>query len=271
MAGFYTDVPGNRFAYHLDGTAIYIIDSTNTLTNITSGAASFNDEDGDYPQYSGQSFLFIFPELRNLSGYYFNDMWGVGPQSLQFSSDTTTGLDGTWTTIVNPWARDMTGGTLPSYRTKINPVSAGSVKGLKFNFGSSGIRPANIHLYGDIPSSSNPDRLIFWEPVNNNATGGSWFDWGDLVQGTSQTKTFRIKNNSGTKTANSILLTAGTETFAMSVDFSSDDITYTPSLSLGDLAPGAVTGVLYVRRTVPASEPLRMQAAYFKAAASSWT
>lgn len=274
MAGFYPNVPGNRFAYHLDGTKIYTIDATNTLTDITNQAALFNDEDTDY--YSTPtmvSLMFMFPELRTLSGYFYLDNWSGTWTTLQVSSDTTTGLDGTWTTAVNPWTKDTSIATpTPDYRTKINPLTASSVKALKFNFsGSTVSRLYLIHLYGSIPATSNPDRLVFWEPVNNNATGGAYFDWGDLVQGSSQTKQFRIMNNSSTKTANSITLSAGVETFGMTASFSADGTNYSATLNIGNLGPGALSNVLYVKRDVPASEPLQLQAIHYKASAGSWT
>lgn len=273
MAGFYPDVPANRFAYHLDGTKVFGLDASNVLTELTAAqTAIMNDEDSDW-QTIGPfvALIFIFPELRDISGYYFDDFWGVASGALQSSTDTTTGLDGTWTSIVNPWLKQVTVDPLPTYRTAISPATAGSIKALKFNFASSSIRPAAVHLYGSIPATSNPDRLIFWEPTNNVATTGAYFDWGDVVQGTSQTKQFRIKNNSSTLTANSINLSTGAETFAMSVTFSTDNVTYNASINIGNLAPGALSSVLYVKRTVPAAEPLRIQACRMKASAGSWT
>lgn len=274
MAGYYPDVPGNRFAYHLDGTKVYTIDNTNTLTDITAQAATFNDEDGDYYGTPSMiSLMFLFPELRDVNGYFYLDNWSGGWNSLQVSTDTTTGLDGTWTTAINPWIKDTSISTpAPDYRTKINPLSASSVKALKFNFNAmTNSRLYVLHLYGSIPPTSNPDRLIFWEPVNNNATGGAYFDWGDLIQGSSQTKQFRIKNNSSTKTANSITLSAGVETYGMSAAFSLDNVTYSATLNIGTLAPGAISSVIYVKRTVPANEPLQLQAIHYKASAASWT
>src|SRR5690242_6124663 len=129
MAGFYPDVPANRFAYHLDGTKIFELDSAKTLTEITSQAAAFNDEDGDNATtYGAVALIFIFPELRDINGYYLVDNWGGTPGALQYSTNTTTGLDGTWTTIVNPWSRFVSTNPSPTYRTTISPAVAGSVK-----------------------------------------------------------------------------------------------------------------------------------------------
>jgi hypothetical protein len=269
MAGFYPDVPGQRFAYHLDGTKIYLLDDSNVLTDITSIAATINDEDADYANVGIGRIIFLFPEKRNLSGYYF-DGYFQGT-NLYVSSDTTTLLDGTWTSIANPWIANNVGDPLPEYRQNINPITAGSVKALKFtNSPGNGYRIYSIHLYGSIAATENPDRLIFWNATLDQATDGPYFDWGDVVQGQSYTKTFRIKNNSSSKTAQSIGLSAGAETFGMAVQFSTDNVTYTPTLTIGDLAPGAISSTVYVKRSVPASEPLQLQVCRFKASAGSW-
>lgn len=273
MAGFYPDVPANRFALHLDGTQAYTIDSTNNITSITSQLPTLvNDEDDDTSTTfrSKTAVVFIFPELRDIAGYYYNDSES-GQGSMQVSNDTTNGLDGTWTTIANPFLNHNTNVT-PGYRTAIRTVTAGGVKAVKFNFGAYGYRDARaVHLYGTIPEAQNPDRLVFWEPVNNNPTPGAWFDWGDIQQGTSATKQFRIKNNSSTLTANDVTLSSGAVTHSMSLEFSTDGTTYSASPNVGNIAPGATSSILYVRRNVPSSEPMRPQACTISASAASWS
>lgn len=272
MAGFYPDVPDRRFAYHLDGTAVYGIDMSDTLVNFSAGISSFTDEDGDYYQPGGtyKTLLFVFPELRNLTGYYIMETLDTAA-SLQVSSDTTDGLNGTWTTIQNPWIRATDGTPIPDYRTQINTVAGGLVKAVRFNRPGGTFRIYCVHLYGNIPAAQNPNRLIFWQPVTDAQTPGAYFDWGDVVQGQSYTKQFRIKNNSAAQTANGVTLTSGAETFGMNVQYSTDNVTYNPSLNIGNLAPGAISSVLYVRRSVPGAEPLQAQACYFRARATSWT
>lgn len=269
MAGFYPDVPGNRFPYHLDGTKIYLHDDNNVLTDVTSIAATINDEDADYANLGAGRLVFLFPEKRDLSGYYFDGYYQG--TNLYVSSDTTNLLDGTWTSIANPWIANNVGDPLPEYRQNINPITAGSVKALKFtNSPTNGFRIYSLHLYGSIPAIENPNRLIFWDASLDQPTGGAYFDWGDVVQGQSYTKTFRVKNNSSTQTAQSITLSTGSETFGMALQFSTDNVTYTPTLSIGNLAAGATSSTIYAKRSVPASEPLQLQACRLKASASTW-
>lgn len=275
MAGFYPDVPDNRMAYHLDGTKIYIKHPDNTLTDITGNAAALNDEDGDAGYTNGYIYgyelVFVFPELRDIRGYFWANTNSITPRAIKVSTDTTNLLDGTWTSIVDPFS--YSAAVYPNYRKNVNLANAGNVKALSFTFDF----PANarsivaVHLYGFIPPAESPQRLIFWDPTLNQQVSGAHFDWGDVVQGTSYTKTFRINNNSPTLTANSVGLSAGAETYAMSVEFSADGTTYTPTIDIGNLAPSATSGILHVRRNVPAAEPLRAQVCRFRAAAGSWT
>lgn len=275
MAGFYPNVPDNRMAYHLDGTRVYVKDTGNTLTQLTAAQiATMNDEDGDgYAAPSGNvELIFSFPEPRDVRGYFFVYNDNFTPTSLRVSSDTTNLLDGTWTSIASPWTYVISTIT-PNYRSMINTVSAGNVKAL--SFGVTGFNGARsilaLHLYGFIPLAQTTQRLIFWDPTLAQQVNGAHFDWGDVVQGTSYVKTFRIKNNSPTLTANSIVISSATETFAMAVEFSTNGTTYTPTINIGNLAPDATSAVLYVRRPVPAAEPLRLQASRFQAVAGSWT
>lgn len=268
MAGYYPDVPDNRFAYHLDGTKIYTLDANETLVDITSTAALMNDEDSDSTStMNGKgNVIFLFPEKRDLSGYYLDGYYGGG--ALQASSDTTTLLDGTWTTVVNPWVANNVGDPTPEYRQNINSITAGSVKALKFVGDMRQVY--SLHLYGSITAGENPDRLIFWDSSLDQPTTGAYFDFGDVTQGQTYTKQFRIKNNSSSKTASSITLSSGNETYDMALQFSTDGVTYTPTVNIGNLGPSSLSGILYAQRAVPSTEGLQAHVCRLKASASSW-
>lgn len=274
MAGFYPDVPGNRFAYHADGTQMYLKDSLNNLTQLsTDDLSKLNDEDNDSAatgDVDAKTLIVIFPEMRNFTGYYIDCDSSAG--ALKTSTDTTNGLDGNWTTVAANFNIRAPSDPVPDYRTSATAVAGGVVKAISFSFGDPSFSSVInvLHLYGTVPLTENPDRLIFWEPVNDNATSGTYFDWGDLAQGTVSTKQFRIKNNSSTKTASSITLSSTAVTFAMTVELSTDGTNYASTINIGDLAPGTISSVLYVRRTVPAAEPLRPQALYLQASATTW-
>lgn len=280
MAGFYPDVPGHRFAYHVDGTKIFLLNAaTSILTEVTSQAATLNNEGDDYVSGEGNtSIIFVFPEARNLQGYFVakynsgNRNYTMG--TMHVSTDTTDGLDGTWTVLVNPTSYTIASDSIvPNFRSSIATSSASNIKGVKFDYSSGydvdGFRA--IHFYGNIPLTESPDRLAFWHPTLDSQLDGAYFDWGDDVQGQSYTKKFRIKNNSSSKTANSIMLSSGTQTGSMAIDFSTDGSTYTSSLNIGNLAPGAMSGELYARRSVAADEGLNTRTCYLSAVAGNWS
>lgn len=277
MAGFYPDVPANRLAYHLDGTVVLLKDSSNGLTDITGSSVNLNDEDASSLVYATpyNAVIFLFPALRNIQAYfasYDRNASSFNPGTLQASSDTTNGLDGTWSTVVNPWVVTENS-VVPDYRNSIDAGAASMIKALRFNYthGGYSYNLRALHLYGTIPLTENPDRLIFWEPINNNETPGPYFDWGDIPRGTASTKQFRIRNNSATQVANSITISASAATYTMAVEFSTDNVSFASSINIGNLASGATSSILYVRRTVPAGEPLRVQAVRMSAVAGSWT
>lgn len=253
---------------------MYLKDSLNNLVQLTTDDLSMlNDEDNDSAatgDVDAHTLIVIFPEMRNFTGYYMDCDSSAG--ALKTSADTTNGLDGNWTTVAANFNMRAPADPVPDYRTNATAVAGGLVKAISFDFGNptySSVINA-LHLYGTIPLTENPDRLIFWEPVNDNAVSGTYFDWGDLAQGTVHTKQFRIKNNSSTKTASSITLSSTAVTFAMTVELSTDDTNYGSTINIGDLGAGATSTVIYVRRTVPSAEPLRPQALYLQASAATW-
>jgi hypothetical protein len=130
-----------------------------------------------------------------------------------------------------------------------------------------------LHLYGSRPTTS-VDRLAFWHPTTDQAIGTADLDFGDIAQGTSVTKQFRIKNISGTLTANSITLQVSDllpEYTGTGLQVSTDNVTYQNSVNIGNLASGIISPTLYVRRTVPGAETTTQRQARLLAHAASWT
>lgn len=275
MAGYYPDVPANRFAYHLDGTKAYLRSADNSLAELsTAQLTTLNDEDTTAVAFQGtNSVLFIFPEKRNLQAHFISRQVydGITPTTTEVSVDTTNGLDGTWNAIENPWTW-VDDAVVPDYRQNIHPVAPGLIKAVRFNYSvrySGNVRA--IHLYGTVPPTENPDRLIFWDSSQDIAAKDSIMDWGDISRGTQEVKQLRLKNNSSTKVANNISVTSAATSYTMTVEFSTDGATYSSTIAIPTLASGEVSAKLYVRRAVPAGEPLRVQAACVRATAASWS
>lgn len=284
----YPAAPGKRMAYDRDGSAGGWWATGSSIVSM-SGAdlQNLNNEASDNlnspVSSSGPGTIaafIIFPELRDIVGWFIrgSGQFGLTPANFQWSANTTTGLDGTWTDITANWG-PLSSSVNPDYRTSINTVSLTGVKGVRMlgtaASGSTILEPFALHLYGGPSSGQNPDSLRIWQPVKNAEVTGV-LDEGDIARGTSNTLTFRVHNQSGTKTAHSVTISAEALTDASTsllgqYLFSTDNITYASSLSLGDLGPGATTAVLYVRDNVDPAAALGPWAARIVASASSFS
>jgi hypothetical protein len=282
MAGNYPDVPGPRLAYDRDGSIGFVINNANIVTELSSyELQALNDEDNDgaYIPYGGGYLGIIFPELRDIVGYFIAGGNVLG--EIQTSPDTTTGLDGTWTTVVptpvqyNPVS--------PNYRTNIAAVTWSGIKAIRWAGGEwnhDAIYYA-AHFYGSIVSGETPDRLRLWhptldQPLDDQAVSpdGAYFDWGNAPQNTSQDRDFRVKNNSASLTANTIVISTEALTPATIPEtriVSKDGVTFGATATITSLAPGAISAVCTLRRDTPSNATLSIWAARIVAQAASWT
>lgn len=288
MAGAYPDVPSNRMAYDRDGTQVYLIDALNAISQLTSiQAQGLNDENDTSPltvygQGSKGSLLFYFSELRDFAGFFIADAnvpgWNPGALGIAVSSDTTNGLDGTWTTI----ASDVhpVGPTRPTYRTGIASVARFGIRAVRISGSvgapSMGFQPCAIHLYGNIAAGQNTKRLAIWHPTLDQHVTGAYFDWGNAPRSSSADRPFRIKNLSPTLTANDINISVDATTDTTpSVPaqhlLSTDAATFTGAIAVSTLPPGGISSVLTLRRNTPSNATLSVWAVRLLAQATSWS
>jgi hypothetical protein len=232
--------------------------------------AVLNNESTDESSDVGVNWLgWIFPAARDISGTYFHIGSGTVAY-LQWSSNTTNGIDGTWTTLTTSYTNGA-----GNWRLNIYPLSLTGVKGMRVWLNGSGADPQMAHFFGQPTVAGN--RLALWHPTSDIAADGALFDWGDAPQTSTATKTFRVKNLSSTFTANDIAVTMVDSTdsspsFTDAHTLSADGTTFTASLSsIGNIAPGAISGVLHVRRVWAVNQPLSIRAAMIKAAPTSWS
>lgn len=290
MAGSYPDVPGRRFAYHLDGTFLVRRYAAGSVGDISSSMPSINNHDqasylrldNENSTASGRYIAFVFPELRNIDGYFIRFSTSAGGnftiQDIEVSSDTTDGAGGTWTSVSPTWTAQSA--MSPNWRQNITGLSATNVKAIKFRFtwttssnswSNYEVFFYDMHFYGSVVAGENPNRLRAWHPTLDQEVSGAYFDFADIAQGTQLTKQFRIKNDSATLTAQNITLSQDDiPGGGMGVTFSTDGTTFTSPLVIGNIAPGATSSILYVRRTVGPSETVQLRASLIKAIASSW-
>ncbi len=288
MAGTYPDVPGYRFAYDKDGTTMLIAPVTSGVSTIIqpSQATFLNSiSDGntgsqriDTHLNGGTYVVLLFPEVRNISGYFIHDSSssGNGRVEVSTSSNTTNGIDGAWTIqqtqYVGTYNSNNGGNPTPFNRTAIQAVNWNAVTAVRFNIG--GLVVWHLHLYGSIATTNSPDRLRIVDLSGNDIA--AQLDFGDIRQRNNSTKQFQVVNNSSTLTANNITVTLDVPTDASPTlvgqyQLSTDNTAYANAINIGTLAPGASSSTLYVRDTVNATAQLGPWSLRLIASANTWS
>lgn len=297
MAGVYADIPGTRFALDQDGSVM-------KWRNFTTGSA-WTDVTGSIAESqkvsTGTSISLLnanissnytqvvvaFPEARSIAGIYCHLGYTGDRASTnytwEYSTNTTDGTDGSWTTFTVTFGSigqhdNTSDNSKPYYRSDIATLSLSNVTGIRVRwFG--GVNTGEIsqiyvlHIYGSRPDVV-VDRLAFWHPSSDQVIGHAALDFGDIAQGTSVTRQFRLKNLSGTLTANSITLQVSDllpEYGGTDLEVSTDNVVYQSSVNIGNLASGAISSTLYVRRTVPGAASTTQRHARLLANAASWS
>ena len=297
MAGLYPDVPSHRMPYHADGSVVFRVNGDGTPTEMSAAdVAKMNDEGADYAE-TNNSVLgvsvyvgVLFPEKRNLLGYFLCAKRLLSTSSylvvsaIEVSSDSTNGADGTWTSLGAPesWEDDPAGLSL-KIRENIASVSQLGITGVRFNFylysrGTNYKFAINaMHFYGVIASGENPNRLELWDSAGTARLGGADMDWGNAARGSSDDIEFTVKNLSATQTANDIIVaieaspTETTPPVAGQHLLSDDGVNFASYLEIGNLAPGAVSSVLTLRRITPDNAVLGLWVAKVVATPDSMT
>lgn len=291
MAGIYPDIPATRFALDQDGTIAKYrnISTASNWTDITASLSNVIDAGfEDYMNITGINryetweLALAFPESRTINGMfgaYKSDGGGEGAPVFYYSTDTTDGTDGTWNTFTGPTWRISSGILKPYYRTDIGsfgPLTNVSGLRIRQTHPSQGTNTLDrifaLHIYGSRPIVS-VDRLAFWDPTVDQALTPAYLDFGDHPQGTTTTRQFRIKNLSGTLTANTITVAVNDldNEFAGNVLLSLDNTNYLASINIGNLAAGVISATLYVRRVVPGAETPNQRTARLLANATTWS
>jgi hypothetical protein len=296
MAGNYPDYINNRMAYHLDGTVGVGWRVGGSTTVLSAGQLqTLNNESDDFVSIQGlggytsddpnYSLALVFPEARDLSGFftalsYGGSSTGDATRVCETSTDTTNGIDGTWTAIVGQtWDFSQTTVAPDSYRESsaglTNHTDRTGIVGIRWRMERAGSSRTidwdmkAVHLFGRISAAT--DRLELWHPTLDQRVGAAYFDWGNAERASTAQIDFRVKNLSGTKTAGATAVTLTTLTDSASAfdnahTFSDDGgTTWLSSLTLASIAPGAISPVYKLRRVYDASQPLSTWAGYISA------
>lgn len=291
MAGAYPDNPSRRIAYDDDATVVLLAEEAGGQTGFgdppgiayanasVADMDAINDEDfASVISASGSSVVnfvtMLFPEKRDIDGlYHVTSATSVSEfHTAAKSLDTTNGYDGTWSDLALTDLHDIAW-VADHYRDNIESQSEINVLGLMFKVkGSLGSQHRLIHIYGTQSAAGTPDRLLYLDPDDADAEFTKPLDFGDVPRGQTQTDTFKIKNNSSTVSANTVVVTAE-DLFGGAgpwYTFSDDDISYSASLGLGNLA-AAATKLVYVKQVVPDAQAPGVYVARVKATQASWS
>jgi hypothetical protein len=284
MAGSYPDVPGRRMAYDDDGCVFVWTEGPSGASEIdipaggngserwrenyaASDLQELNNEDtanipdlartGAGTNDQGSVWCIIFPELRDIDGWYANGQsWSGSRWWIYDSADTTSGRDGTWTQLSATAARATT--TLSDYRDNIDAVARTNKRAVKWFAGCTGtnciVAPRQFHLYGSIAAGETPDRLLYIdEDTSLEFTADK--DYGDIPRGSARDFEMRLKNNSGSKTISTISITTEVQP-----DSGTSNTWYTYSVgggafvsnpAIASIGPGSSSSLILVRQIIP--------------------
>jgi hypothetical protein len=195
-------------SYDVDGTQVFLKSSSSSSISQVSSATvqALNGELGSSLTITTGSSVdawlaFLFPQRRDVVGYFYSS--AVGSWVLEWSNTTTTGADGSWSTLASSIGSVAL--VNPSYRTGVATVSALNASALRFRRTVSGTNTSGgisvAHLYGSLTSGLG-DRLAIWHPTLSQEM--DYFDFADITRGVTSTVQFRVKNMSSSLTASGV-------------------------------------------------------------------
>jgi hypothetical protein len=290
--GFYTDPPSRRFGYDEDGTILLRLNRVNdtVLTEYDSTSKKIINDEGSSlinlnPSQNGWSIslCMIFPEFRDITHYVMaaSEVGYLGP--LEWSADTTTGFDGTWTTAFAtfPFIYGVSAATL---RNNITPLFLNNVKALRWSSSTGGLNQGwgihALHIYGMKSAGETPHRIDFCFPDGSELVRD--FDYGDQPRGSIRTwspiDTYNIgsalylRNRSPDKVANEVVLNMQSLTGNMTSNLllSKDNVFYGVQISWTTINPLEIVGPIYVKHDVPDGQTLGLYTARLKLVVGEW-
>lgn len=293
MAGNYPDLPAPRIEYDRDGTRVYRISANNSVSELSPAEVSaINDENRasqiDYGNEWGNfRFFWVFPELRDVSHALIdmirdNNSSGGATQRVEWSADSTNGLDGTWTTSVEDFSETFDTPTRWRDDIRILPGITGAkmlrivATNAYFN------RLPSVHLYGKATAGQNLHRLRLWHPTLDAPLDDhpAHLDWGNVPQDSTATKQFRVKNDSPNLGASGVKVfmqaisdsnPSQVSQHQLSLDGSTFSGAASPGVTIESLSAQEISEVVYLRRNTLLSAQLGLWRQRLVAAADTWS
>lgn len=257
----YPVISARRMAYDIDGTEIGYNQNeagdiagllNNGVTSWLSSTAKTNLNKESRSQiwggtYGGAAgFWFFFPELREITNIAFlfpDGGTNLSYLTIQGSNNTTNGLDGVWESAV--FTSPGGNGNVFFWRSSITALSFSEPKKcirvlIDSNSAVNDARVCAIHIFGQKAAGQTPDDIIFCDSAGNEMTALT--DWGDVPEGTTQYKSFYLKNVSS-KQANGVNIQLNHSDFAISTD----QATWVSVIDITSLGAGQISAPIYIR------------------------
>lgn len=268
-----------EFFFASDGTAIYFANNTSSWVGLSAQSNAFKQQINDwsvatYPfetHYSTSRLAIFFPQPRLITNW--SGAWNANMliTTIETSTDATAPDLGTWTVRYPSDASTSYWRYNTDIRRMRQPWSVGwnDVVAVRFTItGNDHGILHDLHFWGQYVRPG----LVFWDATTDIEMPGSNLDFGDIPQASTNTTTFRIKNNHSTQTANNVTIsceTTGTGGIVSNVTFS-DGGAFVSGLVIASIAPGSISPVITARRTVAAGATLSVGATSISAIAGSW-
>jgi len=256
----YPAISARRMAYDIDGTEIgyrhggsyaTVTDTANNgiaswLTNQEKQNLNNQNKAQVWALSYAECIVFwlFFPESREITGFsvYANGATIPPEFKIQGSSDSTNGMDDTWenATFTAPTPDTGTDGWR---KTEFAVSFSGPVKVLRIGRTGTPGGDASIcayHIYGQKAAGQTPDDIIFCNSSGAEVTALT--DWGDVPEGTTQYKTFYLKNVSS-KLANGVNIQLNHADFLISTD----QATWTSVIDITSLGAGQISAPIYTK------------------------
>lgn len=256
----YPIIEEHRIPFDLDGTEIGF-QGTNLAARIAAWATQAqktglnqdNWNGAGMPTYGDPAYYYVFfPELTELNRMRIsgedNIMTDATLYSIDGSADTSNGLDGTWTPAVfQAQTEVMMSPGETKWRTHTFTTSFPSpvkVVRIRIRIYSEPLRA--LHLYGRKYAGQTPDDLAFCFADGQEMTALA--EWGDLPEGTTEVRSYKIKNLSQNKMALEVNLQLNHEHYTMAWSASGP---WQSVLDLASIAPASTSATFYVRCLIP--------------------
>ncbi len=227
----------------------------------------------------GAWIILMFEEAKDIDGgFAWMTVDAERTHWIAYSTNTTQGLDGTWTTLGITTTHGSPGEFAAppgdGYRDLISSVAVSGVRSLMIYGGADDvIEWWTYHFYGVPDAGETPDRLLFLDPDDSDNEFTKPLDYGDIERGETFDDTFKVRNNSSSLSANTVQLT-GQDLFGGAGGWLtySDGGSFQATLSIGNLASSTTYGsTITVRNIVPTGTVLGTYVARTRITAASWT